>query len=332
LETCDAYRRGLRYGDEILAFGGREINTVNGFKSVLGIFPKDWRVPLSFMHEDERRDVYVRLMGVHTTEELISGAERKPKITPPDQTPKPKPKKEDREPDDQPDEPSPIPPPEFHRPKPLPNHDKPLIVKRSGYANYYFNELNRDRVSNGFRAHGDFSVLAGPWKLVGADEGGGKVEIELGDAKITGRFPGEFAQIEPAKDLAEQLAPRGSGGLLAALHLWRRFLISGPKQFGDVYYSGTAPVIERPGLFDVLVATHDVIESRLLFDPDSGLLIGIEMFPDTTVDPCEIYFADYREIEGRKIPHTLLVRHGDHTYMVIKLAGVELSPVATGGT
>jgi S1-C subfamily serine protease len=333
LETCDAYRRGLRYGDEILAFGGREINTVNGFKNILGIFPKDWRVPLSFLHEGQRRDVYVRLMGVHTSDELISGAEGKPKILPePAPKAKPKPKKEEGKPEDPDDERAPIPPPEFHRPKELPKHIAPLIVKRSGYANYHFNELNRDRVWKSFLAHGDFSQATGTWKLSGADEDGGKIEIELGDAKITGRFPGEFAQIDPAKDLAEQLAPRGSGGLLAALHLWRRFVTLGPKAFGDVYYLGTAPVIERAGQFDVLVATHDVVETRFVFDPESGLLIGMEMWPDTTVDPCEVYFADYREIDGRKIPHTLLVRHGDFTFASIKLTAVELSPAAASGT
>ena len=40
LESSDAYRRGLRYDDEIVSFGGRPIDTPNGFKNVLGIFPK----------------------------------------------------------------------------------------------------------------------------------------------------------------------------------------------------------------------------------------------------------------------------------------------------
>ncbi|MDP6060018.1 MAG: trypsin-like peptidase domain-containing protein, partial [Pirellulaceae bacterium] len=47
LESSDAYRRGLRYGDEVLRFGGRQIGSVNGFKNVLGIYPRGWRVPLT---------------------------------------------------------------------------------------------------------------------------------------------------------------------------------------------------------------------------------------------------------------------------------------------
>ena len=62
LEESDAFRRGLRYGDEIVRFGGRPIRTVNAFKNVLGIFPKDWRVPLTYRREGKTYDVAVRLV------------------------------------------------------------------------------------------------------------------------------------------------------------------------------------------------------------------------------------------------------------------------------
>jgi hypothetical protein len=122
-----------------------------------------------------------------------------------------------------------------------------------------------------------------------------------------------------------QLVPEGSGGLLVALHLWKRLLQLGPKQSGDVYYLGTAPVPDRPGLVDVLVATHNVVEARFLFDPPTGRLIGMEMFPDDQVDPCEVYFDDYRPVDGRQLPHTLLVRHGDAVYAQFKLESIVLA-------
>ena len=52
LGESDAYRRGLRVDDEIVRVDDRSISTVNGLKNILGIYPKDWRVPL----------VYVQLM------------------------------------------------------------------------------------------------------------------------------------------------------------------------------------------------------------------------------------------------------------------------------
>ena len=337
IETCDAYRRGLRYGDQILAFAGRSVTSVNGFKNVLGTLPKGWRVPLSFRREGQRHDVYVRLMGVHTHEELIektAGA----KLPEPKPQPQPHPKRkiEPGKPDGKPGrgpEPRPVPipipggPMQPKQKVEIPEHVKKWIVKRTGYANYYFNQLNQDRVWQAFLAHGDFLGLAGTWRLKGESEEGGAVEIQLGPSEASGRFPGEFARLELGRDLAEQLGPRGSGGLLIALHLWRRLLTVGPKQFGDVVYWGTAPIPNREGLFDVLVATHDVVESRFLFDPHTGLMVGMEVFPDADVDPCELYFYDYREAGGRQVPHRMVVLHGDDIYAAIKWSAIELANV-----
>lgn len=347
IETADAYRRGLRYGDEIVSFGGRQITTVNGFKNVLGIFPKGWRVPLSFRHEGERHEVFVRLTGVHTHEELLEKAAGSRLPTP---EPKPLPKPEDDpEPgdgegkhDEKPAEkpklkpipvprapkgkklPIPIPGHGAPKAKPLPDHIKKLIVERTGYANYYFNQLNQDRVWDAFTKHGDFTDLTGTWKLAGS-RAGREVEIVLGDTKLTGRFPGEFGEVDLSQDLGEQLAPTGSGGLLVALHLWQRLLTLGPKQYGEVYYLGTAPVVDREGVYDVLVATHDVVETRFIFDPASGHLIGLEMYPDDSVDPCEVYFSDYRDVGGRQVPHSFVVLHGENVFAEVKLETIELA-------
>ena len=348
LPSCDAFRRGLRYGDELLTFAGRPITTVNGFKNALGIFPKGWRVPLSFRHQGERRDVYVRLMGVHSDEELLRKAEgalpveqppmpppSPPQDTPPQETPpgEQAPDKPDRTPGRksgqelpkiQPKLPQNAPRDHAHQRQP-PKHVAAWIAKRPGYANYHFNELNRDRVWNALRAHGDFSKLAGPWRLAGADAAGNKIEIELDDKKVTGRFGVSTAAVEPGLDLDSQRGPEGSGGLLVALHLWQRLLRLGPQQFGDVVYLGTAPVPDRPGLADVLVATHNVVEARLLFDPPTGRLIGIEMFPDAQVDPCEVLFDDYRDVAGRQLPYTLRVRYGDAVYGEFRWETVDIA-------
>ena len=48
LDDSDAYRRGLRYDDELVRFGGRDIGTVNAFKNALGTYPSGWRVPITF--------------------------------------------------------------------------------------------------------------------------------------------------------------------------------------------------------------------------------------------------------------------------------------------
>jgi len=56
------------------------------------------------------------------------------------------------------------------------------------------------------------------------------------------------------------------------------------------------------GLADVLAGTYRDVECRFYFDPADGQLALLEMFPEEDVDPCELYFADYREVQGRMLP------------------------------
>lgn len=334
LETSDAWRRGLRYDDEIVAFGGRRIETANAFKNVLGVFPKGWRVPVTYRRDGKEFETFVRLTGVHGEEELIALVQKAPR-----QLPQPGPKGKDPEnpgkPGDKPDEkPMPRPPMPLPVPMPkLPGQEGPkipeeaaqLIKARPGYANYYFNELNRDRVWSAFTAKGDFATVAGEWLLEGEVAGGGKVQIKLGDSASSGTFPQGEVTVEAGKDLDQQLGPAGSGGLLAALHLWRQMLVSGPQKFGGAAYYGTAPFPGIEGEADVLTAVQNVAEANFVFENNSGRLALVEMFADSELDPCEIRFADYRDLEGRMFPYKLEVRNGDSVYAAIELKNVKLA-------
>jgi S1-C subfamily serine protease len=343
LSTSDAYRRGLRYGDEIVAFGGREINTVNGFKNVLGIYPKDWRVPLTYRNGEGVHDVWVRLAGVHRHEELIQKAQGAPveEPIPMPEEPKeePKPEREGEEGDEPPDEkerrkikvpPRPGQPRKAnpHAAPPPPKELEKFFVEREGYANYYFNQENRDRVWNAMISFGgDFAMQDGAWELKGTMAGGGPFAALLADDEVRGVFPRGEARLELERDLDQQLVPPESGGLLVALHVWRRLLAFGPGEFGDVYYLGTAPIPGKDKLYDVLVGVYKVVETKFYFDPETGALVLMEMFPDTYADPCEVYFDDYRDTDGRQTPHRLDVRYGDVQYAVINIESVTTAEV-----
>jgi S1-C subfamily serine protease len=342
LESSDAYRRGLRYDDEIVSFGGRPIDTQNAFKNVLGIYPKGWRVPLVYRRDGQEHEILVRLTGVHAEEELIELIQKRPQQERPMPQPRPggrpmpmpqpgddpeKPGEKPKPEEPKPGEPRPLPklPIEIgNKPPPIPPEIQKLIVARAGYANYYFNELNRDRVWSAFAKSGDFSSAGGPWKLTGELEGGGKVEVALDDETSAGTFPQGAVKLDAGQDLDQQLGPPGSGGLLAALHLWRTLLVSGPQKFGDLYYYGTAPYAGIEGQADVLVATRNVAEMNLVFDPQSGQLAIVEMTTDPDADPCEVRFSDYRDVGGRQVPHRLEVRHGDAVFGQILLSQIEL--------
>ena len=316
LEDSDAYRRGLRYGDEAVSFGGRPIHTVNAFKNVLGIYPKGWQVPLTFRRKGRTYETLVRLSGVHGTQELIDKVGGRTPMAPPEQPP-------GRKPDDKPK-------------LPLPTHEPPArqempeIVKqhfeaRRGFANYYFNKLNRTRVWNMLVARGDFTSAAGEWTLGGELLGAGEAQFRINADSTSCALPGGKLKLIVADSLTDASDPPGSGGLLAALFLWRRLLVLGPEQFGAVEYYGMAPLAGHPGLVEVLTGTYGGVECQFFIDPTTGRLLAMEMFLRADDDPCELRFADYREAEGRDLPSRMEVRYGNGVYGVFKFDNLELA-------
>ena len=313
LEESDAYRRGLRFGDEIVSFGGRPISTVNGFKNVLGIYPRGWRVALTYRRKGQSRDIFVRLRGVHREAELVTMVLNPPKSAP-DDPDRPRPKGEPR-----PDKPPQPPKPARERPKkPMPEIVKQHFVAKDGYVNFYFNQLNQDRVWKGLVSHGDYAALSGGWRLRGEMASGGEVQLDLSSAAAAIRLPAGQVNITLSGDLSETSDPPGSGGLLVALGLWRKMLVLGPSKFSSVYYVGTAPLAGRGGLYDVLLANDGGVDCRFMFGSD-GQLAALEMLPADDTDPCEIYFADYRESEGRWLPHRLEIHYGDVQYGILNV-------------
>ena len=105
---------------------------------------------------------------------------------------------------------------------------------------------------------------------------------------------------------------------MPALHLWRRLAVRGPERFGEVYYLGTAPLAGQEEPVDVLIGIHGGVECRFFFDSVDGHLAGMEMYADEDVDPCEIYFSEYRETDGRHVPGRMEVRFGDEVYGVFQ--------------
>jgi len=338
LRQSDAYRRGLRYDDEIVSFGGRRIATPNAFKNVLGIYPKEWRVPLSFRRDGTRYDVAVRLRGLHGEQELIDKAAGGRRISPmPIPKPGDKPKEEEPKPGEKrgpkPHEiPVPVPIPGGDHPKiakPKPKTPMPEIVKKHfqqkrGYSNYYYNKLNRSRVYDAWIAQGNLEGLAASWKFGGKLPSGGDYRFELRDDAADLKLPSIEYPWTAGDDLADSLDPPQSGGLLPALYLWRRLAVTGPESFGEVYYLGTVALarqdIARQDVWaDVLVGLHKGAECRFFFDPADGRLLAMEMFPEDDVDPCELLFTEEREVDGRRMPGRIEARIGDDLYGVFEI-------------
>lgn len=328
LSSSDAFRRGLRYGDQIVRFGDRAIETANQFKNVLGTYPRGWRIPLSFVRNGDRHDILVRLAGVHGEEELLEKVRRnaaEPEI--------PEPRDSDEKKGAE--RPEPAAEPSAKRPELPPSVAAQYSAKR-GYANFHFNQLELRRVWDSFRQHVPLSrgdrpwraagVWQGQWQTEGARRGQGPAEIIWLPGGLRAELPSGRFRLDPQQPLDQQLMPADTGGLLLALHVWQRLATHEPATFGQLYYLGTSPWLDGPApggaagesaLADVLVGTYDTLETYFYFQHER--LVGLEMYPASEVDPCELHFSDYRATPIGAMPYRIEIRHADFPPQVLEI-------------
>ncbi|MCH2114764.1 MAG: trypsin-like peptidase domain-containing protein [Pirellulales bacterium] len=315
LESSDVYRRGLRYGDELVRFANREISNANRLKNTLGVFPAGWTVPLTYRREGQVFDRRVRLMSLHDPAQLVAMVqrqEREPRERPDGKLPQP----DEGIPADQP--PAPGGPKSLQHSggkAQLPTIVAEQFLQRSGYANYWYNLEHQQRLWDGYlKSTGQ--ALAGPagvrasWSMRGTVRGSG-LELQLDSNRASFRGPrGQFAA-KFSGDLERQLSPPGSGGLLLTLHLWQRMLEQGLRRYGEVYALGELPAGPNGELADCLIGIYAGTEMQFQFSPCTGDLVGLTMFPDGRSDPCRLWFLEYGKIDGNQLPTRWRLRHGD---------------------
>lgn len=318
LERSDAYRRGLRVDDEIVSFADRPIRSVNQFKNILGIYPDGWELPLVYRRESQKHEIRVQLQPLHSASEMRQG----PRMGPPRRKPNEKPPEEER-----PDK----------RPQPLGAHSTPasppakyshMYVSRPGFANYYFNDLEQDRVLAGLRRLGDFTLADGAWIFTGVASSDQRAQFTLAEA-AAGLELGNVAFFQPLGDNDLLDEPPGTGGLLAALSQFRLLLLRGENAFTEFYYLGSEPLDGTQQQVDVLVTVLAGAESRWYFDRHDGDIVGFDTRLIEDVDACEVRFQQLQDFGGRLLPSRILVRHAGQEFMTFHLQTVELRSSGT---
>ena len=314
LEESEAYRRGLRSDDEIVSFAGRSIRSVNQFKNILGIYPKGWKLPLVFRRDQQRQEIMLRLRGLHRASELSGQPRRRP----------PRPKRPGQPDSKKKKRPS-------RRPQAAPPAKyKHLYIKKPGYANYYFNQVEQKRTLAGLASLGDFSDRTGRWELVGKTAAGDAWSLTLADDGAGMNWKGKpYYQALEDGDPADE--PPGTGGLLVALHQLKLFLVQRDKGFGKFYYLGSEPLDGRGQRVDVIATELGNVESRWYVSRQSGTLVGFDTRIEEDVDSCDIRFAGVKSIDGRTLPAALVVRSADRAVAEFRLEQVTLgTKPATG--
>lgn len=315
LEESDAYRKGLRLGDEIVSFASRPIRSVNQFKNILGIYPAGWTLPLVYRRDEKKNTIYVRLQALHTASELqeqVGQKKKLPKITPrpgkekPPQIPNPHAK------------PAPTPPEKY----------KHLYVPKVGFANYYFNQQQQDRLMQALNTTSNFSDRKGTWSLTGKQGNGSEFTLTLGDKGVGFEVGNDiFLQSLETGNFVDE--PPGTGGLLAALHHFRLLLSGQSERFTDFYYLGSEHLDGKNELVDVLVATQTGTISRWYFNKSDLSLRGFDFYLTENSEVCSIRFEQFQTLNGQKFPGELDILYGNRPVMKLKIERLKLDPLDT---
>lgn len=357
LSNSDAYRRGLRYGDEIVRFADRDVTTTNTFKNILGTLPKDYRVPIEFKREGKTQTILARLAGVHTPSQLIKivevGLDGQPDEPKPKPGSKPKPSDGEKKPDS--DQPEKIAEKKTDEDSKLPQIDpksgklypgvpdyklvESLLETREGFSNYYFNRQARQSIFNQMVALGDFAnvpVIRLRGKLIGEAT---KVDVLVAGEQMDVTVGSRRSQFKG--DISDVIAERKFGGVAVALRALKELLQQGPEKIGETVYLGQLPVYAGQSLLLKEQPIHDVMEtswydSRVRFSWDSAnnLVSLIEIFGDDGTDPAEVYLDRYKsfEVSSKKysLPTRIRLQYGTDILMSVEVDEYDLGPSVEG--
>ena len=331
LESSDAYRRGLRYGDEILRLDDRQIGTTNQLKNVTGIFPPQWRVALRFRNDTDTVDTAIRLQNLHLPielEEIVKGESS--------EEPKAPPKSPQEEPEEKPDaeEPGPGTPPQGKgvrkKEGALPKEKDALADRyetKRGFSNYYFNRVELDRIVGLQKPRNQWPKSEEAWVLAGTVVGETtNVQIRVTDSSLGFTLGDKTEAVDAKRGWTPWIQQQSLVPLAFAIRTWQQWHEAGPRRMGEAIYIGRSPLVGRAGLFDTTRITLGEVDAVVYTAPETGTIQCIELFTDNQSDPAEIYFEKVQQNNGKEIPERIRLAYGLETRLVVDVVRSEWEP------
>ncbi|MDA1229828.1 MAG: trypsin-like peptidase domain-containing protein [Planctomycetota bacterium] len=292
----EAYRRGLRPGDEVLSFAGRLLTSANDFQNVLGIFPEGTRLPLTWRNRDGLHEATIRLRPLH--------AFQKAPPLPEERQPKPQ-----QDPDHQDGEELKTDGKDAEVPESL----KSLFVARDGFCNFHFNELQRLRLVNTLKERVATNGDSRPaWVIVfSGAEPGPKLAGELTiAASAVGMTLNNRPFLQNATDPQVTEESPQLPGFLIAMNQLRRLLSGNAAAFTEQQAAGRTYHLPLKRDVDVLLTRDSVRACRWYFDESSALPVGVDVEYAQGTDEARLLFTDWADRSGAVFPSRIGVISG----------------------
>ncbi|MEO8269744.1 MAG: trypsin-like peptidase domain-containing protein, partial [Aureliella sp.] len=212
-----------------------------------------------------------------------------------------------------------------------------MLMERSGFANYYYNQLHRSELWKRCHQQSDFSGADGPWTFAGSIAGESTpVKIALFPDRGELHFGSRTLTAELTDRMSDVVAQRRETGLLVALHALQQFLMLGPERIGETTYLGTLPVYAEPSTVLADAPRQAVLQTlwydakvRFSFDSTTGLVSLVEVYGDIGQDPVELYVDQYAPlVAGAQakplLPSRIRLQYGTEPRLLLSIDTVTL--------
>ena len=286
-EVSEAWRRGLRPRAQIVSFAGRVVTSANDFQNVLGIFPEGTRLPLSWRDKDGQHNATIRLRPLHAFQKA-------PEL----------PDERQQKPDGHPETPEESQPGK-EAPDKLPESLTRLFVERDGFCNYYFNEVQQQRLLNPLRERvGSLGKAGSGWKIGLAASGAGPVlsgELTLGSA-AAGLKLNNVPFLQNADDPLPSEEPPQLPGFLTAMLQLRRLLSGDKAAFNEQLAMGRTWHLPLAKNVDVLLTREGARTCRWYFADGAPLPVGVDVEYGQGIDEARLLFQDWADRGGAVFP------------------------------
>ena len=270
--SSDAYRRGLRPGDEIVSLDGRDTPTANALLNAIGVLPAGWRSQLEYRRDGRLYRRSVRLGPLHSPGELEEVVEG-----------------------DKPEAPA--------EPVDLPAD---VYQAKPGYANYAATQRETDRLL----ALGVSKNAAPPVSRVAYEnEKGETVTLEVTTSGAAWLSKSGEYRCDATRELASQAAPPEAPAMLGALWVWSRLVAGEAGALDEAEAFGRVPWRAGGVPEDMLVVTHRGLRVEVYFDAATGDPLGLEASRDAAEDAVRIEFGGSGSAL-HTLPPELTVRYG----------------------
>ena len=202
---------------------------------------------------------------------------------------------------------------------PMPEVVKKVFEEKHGYANYFFNKLEQERVLKLWKPPGDAKGSRGVWTFVGRLQSGKEVRFRIADNEVELKAPAGDSKWKLGPKFAEAFQPGSTSGLLPAMFLYRLMALDGPKGFTARFITWARCRCRGKRACSTCCCRVSRRGELVLLRPAAAGWPPWRSMPDEHSDPWEIHFSQLSRRRRPRSAGPLVKSYGNGSVCDVRL-------------